>query len=248
MKFLTSLHNHTSSDPHDPITYSDKELINHAAKKGVKVLAITCHNHYVGSEELTNYARGKGILLIHGTEQSVTPTRHVVILNATKSAENIHTFAALRTYKKEYSDCFILSAHTYFPGLNMFNDLVQKNIDCFDGIECSWWYSKLINFNKRGQALAKKHNLPFIGTSDTHSLKNFGKTHCEIYAKKLELKAILKALKQGNIKNLTVPIPTWEMLILMPFIVIRDKTWLLKESLIKKFKGLKSTGEQVVEK
>lgn len=248
MKFLASFHNHTSSDPRDPITYSDKDLIDHAAKEGMKILAITCHNRWIGSEKLINYARQKGILLLRGTEQEVTPTRHVVILNAEKSAENIRTFEELRKYKKEHPGCFILSAHTYFPGFNMFHDLITKNMDCFDGIELSWWYSEFINFNKRGQALAKKYNLPFIGTSDTHSLKNFGKTHCEIEAEKLESKSVIKALKQGKIENITSPIPTWKMLILMPLIVIRDKTWLLKETLLNKIKRLKSTGEQAVRK
>jgi len=243
-RYLSSLHNHTNSDPNDPIRYSNEDLIDHAAKEGVKVLAITCHNKWIGSEKLTAYAREKGILLINGIEKSITPTRHVVILNATKSAENLNTFDDLRKYRKEHPDCFVISAHTYFPGLNMFQDLIEKNIDCFDGIEFSWWYSKLINFNKRGEKLAQKYNLPFIGTSDTHVLSNFGKTHCEIFAEKLEIKAILKALKERNIKNLTKPIPTWEMLIMMPLIVIRDKTWLLKENLLKKFKGLKSTGEK----
>lgn len=159
--------------------------------------------------------------------------RHILILNATKEAEKIRTFKALRKYKKAHPESLIMANHPYFPGPNMFHDLFKKNIDCFDAIELSWWYSKLINLNRRGKRLAKKHKLPFIGTSDTHHLRWFEKTYCEINTPELTKKSILEALKKGQFKNITKPVPTWEMLLLMPFIVVRDKTWLLKEKLKK---------------
>lgn len=227
-----SFHNHTNSEKKDPVRYSERELIDHAAQKGFKILAITCHNQWTHSKELAAYAKEKGILLIPGTEQSIR-MRHILILNAQKEAEKIRTFEALRKYKIAHPESFIIAAHPYFPGPNMFHDLIEKNIDCFDGIEFSWWYSKLINLNKRGGKLSEKCNLPFIGNSDTHIIGWFGKTHCEVEIDRLSTESVLEALRKGHFRNITKPIHTWEMLFLMPFIVIRDKLWLLKETVEK---------------
>ncbi|MBU1018455.1 MAG: PHP-associated domain-containing protein [Patescibacteria group bacterium] len=156
-------------------------------------------------------------------------------MNAKPEAEKIRTFPALRKYREKNPDCFTIIAHPYFPGIAMFYDIIRRNMNCFDGVELSWWYSKLINFNRRGKTLANHEKLPFIGTSDTHNLKWFGITHCEITSPKLEAKEILSSLHKNKLKNTSTPIPTWEMLFLMPLIIIRDKLWLLKET-IKKFK------------
>lgn len=227
-----SLHNHTSSDPNDPIRYSDRELIDHAHEKGFKILSITCHNKWIGGPELNKYAKSKGILLIPGIEISIR-NRHVVILNATPESEKIRAFDQLRKYKKNHPECFIITAHPYFPGLNMINDIISKNIDCFDGIEFSWWYSPVINFNKKASLLAREKNLPFIGTSDTHRLKIFGITHCEIQTATLSTENIFEALRQSKFKNISIPLKTWRLPTML-FITIRDKLWFAKET-IKRF-------------
>jgi len=224
-----SFHNHTSSDPHDPIRYSDKELIDHAHKKGFEILAITCHNKWMGSQDLIKYAKTKGIILIPGIEISIK-NRHVVILNATSESEKIRNFDDLRKYKKTHKECFIISAHPYFPGLNMIKDLISKNTDCFDGIEFSWWYSPLIDFNKKGLRLAQEKKLPFIGTSDTHRLKTFGITYCDLEIKEHSIENIFEALRNNRFKNISIPLKTWQLLA-MPFISARDNLWFAKESL-----------------
>ncbi len=234
---LASLHNHTGSDPIDPIPYSEEDFIDHAAKDGFKIVAITCHNKHVVTKKLIKYAKEKGILLIPGIEKSIK-RRHIVILNSTRESEDIKTFADLKKYKENHPECFIFPAHPYFPSLNIFKDEIEPNIDCFDGIELSWWYSKLINFNKKGEKLAKKYDLPFIGTSDTHFLHLHGKTYCQIDAKELSTKSVLEALRKGDFKNITKPIPIWRMT-LIPFIILKDKAWLLKKSLIRLIRGKK---------
>lgn len=229
--YRASLHNHTNSDPQDPIRYSDKELIDHAAKEGFKILAITCHNKWIGSKELIDYAEKKGVLLIPGVEKTIQ-RRHISILNCTEEAEKIHTFKALKEYKQKHPDCFIIANHPYFPGFNMFKDMLKRHVDCLDAVEFSWWYSKWLDFNKRGKKLSQKHTLPFIGTSDTHHIKWFGITHCEINTEKLEAKEIIKALHEHKFRNTTEPISILRMF-LMPFVALRDKSWLLKEKLKK---------------
>ena len=154
-------------------------------------------------------------------------------MNATKEAEKIHNFKELKIYKKSHPESFIIAAHPYFPGLNMINDLIGKNIDCFDGVEFSWWHSALLDFNKKGEQLAIKNDIPFIGTSDTHNLKYFGITYCEIDTTILSIENIFEALRENKFKNSSKTLKTWQMF-LMPFIAIRDKLWLTKET-CKKF-------------
>ena len=238
-RYKAGLHNHTNSEKKDPVRYSEKELIDFAAEKGFKILAITCHNQFIFNKNLEDYAKEKGILLIPGTEQSIW-TRHIVILNAKEEAAKVRSFETLKKYKEKHPESFIIAAHPYFPGFNMFFDKIKKHLTCFDGIELSWWYSKFINFNRRGKNLAKKHSLPFIGTSDTHNLPWLEKTWCEIEASELTIESVFEALKKGNFTNHTKPVPTWEMLILMPLIVIRDKLWLLKETIKKAILPTKS--------
>ncbi len=220
-----SFHNHTSSDPNDPIRYSNEDLIDRAAEQGFGILSITCHNKFVFSEKLRSYAQEKNILLIPGIEISIR-NRHVLILGATQETEKIHSFKYLRKYRNEHPECFIMANHPYFPGLNMFHDLVLKNIDCFDAVELSWWYSRLLNFNRR----AKKLNLPMVGTSDTHFMKFHGITHCEIETAGKNQKAIFASIRARKFRNVTRPISIWLMM-LMPFIAIRDKTWLILQKI-----------------
>ena len=60
------LHIHTKEDPHDNIGYSAKQLIDHAAKLNFDVISITNHDTSSYTEELAEYAKLKGILLIPG--------------------------------------------------------------------------------------------------------------------------------------------------------------------------------------
>ena len=62
-------HSHTAEDPFHPwITYTAKDLIKNMAKRGYDVLAITCHNKRVFTEDLKKYAKKQGLLLIPGME------------------------------------------------------------------------------------------------------------------------------------------------------------------------------------
>ena len=62
------LHLHCNKDPDDPINFSPKQLIDHAATLKFEVLAITCHNRQYYNKEIASYAKTKGIILIPGVE------------------------------------------------------------------------------------------------------------------------------------------------------------------------------------
>ena len=73
-------HIHSNEDKRDLIAYSAREFIDAAAEKKFDVLALTNHDIFTYSQELSDYAAEKGILLIPGIESTIEG-KHVVILN-----------------------------------------------------------------------------------------------------------------------------------------------------------------------
>jgi predicted metal-dependent phosphoesterase TrpH len=53
--------------------------------------------------------------------------------------------------------------------------IIRKQNKLFDAIEHSWFYSSLLNPNKKAQQVAKSLHIPFIATSDTHFIE-----HCTL--------------------------------------------------------------------
>ena len=73
-------HLHTREDPLDPILHDARKLIDRAQEKGFEVLAITNHESITYSDDLQDYARERGILLLPGMEATIEG-RHVLIIN-----------------------------------------------------------------------------------------------------------------------------------------------------------------------
>lgn len=212
MLFKANFHFHTSADREDYIRYSTEEGIDRAAKRGFSVLALTCHNTFAWTQEYAGYAKGRGILLIPGIEVSIheTPSeeRHTVILNCDKEAENVHSFAALEGYRKSHPDIFVLAPHPYYPHFTKKMSLMERldeYIDLYDGIEQSWFYSRHVDRNKQAEVMAKRHNLPYISTSDTHFFNFLDTDYCVIEADEKTPEALFRALRAGSYRNMTRP-------------------------------------------
>ncbi|MBI2106389.1 PHP domain-containing protein [Candidatus Woesearchaeota archaeon] len=95
------LHLHAKEDIRDAVKYTVKELIDHMASKGFQVIALTFHDQSYNSEEMNNYAKSKGILIIPGIERTIKG-RHVLIYNLDhKKAEEIKDFEDLKKIKNE---------------------------------------------------------------------------------------------------------------------------------------------------
>ena len=218
MKLKANLHFHAADDPKDRISYSVKEGIDRAAELKFDVLALTCHYFFAWKKSYADYATQRGILLIPGIEVNVEgPSnrlgRHVVILNCDKEAEQVRTLKDIADYREYKPDIFILAPHPFYPHplekLSLKEHLVP-NIDLFDAIELSWFYSKWFKKNNRkAEKIARKYKLPFIATSDTHFLEHldFGYVVAEAAEKTPE--AIFNAIKQGNFYNVTGPRKFW---------------------------------------
>lgn len=197
-KLKSQLHVHTKEDRRDNIRHTEKQTIDRAAKLGYDVLAISCHDVVIFNDNLFKYAEEKRILLIPAIEKTIE-RKHVLILNANVEAQNINTFNDLKLYKKRRPECLIIAPHPYYPESVSLKKKLEENIDIFDAIEYSWAHTKHINgYNKKAVKMAEKFNLPVVGTSDCHQLRNFDQTYSIIEAEK-NIKSIFKAIKNNNI-------------------------------------------------
>lgn len=210
MILKANFHLHTSEDPLDLfINYNVYEAIDRAKKSGYSVLALTCHDKFVYKKEYGKYAREKGILLIPGIEVEIK-RGHVLILNATKEAEKVKTFAALKKYKEKNKKAFVIAPHPYF-GMFSLNGRLKKNIALFDAIEKNWFFTLGFNRNKKAREIAEKYSKPYIASSDTHNLKYLQKSFTLIEAPKLQTSSIFKAIREGQTQNVATRLGWFEV-------------------------------------
>lgn len=234
MKLKTNLHFHTADDPEDLISYSFFEGIDQAAKLGFEVIALTCHNRFVNLESYHTYAAKNNILIIPGIERTILG-KHVLILNASKDTESIADFKDLKNYKSGHPESLIIAVHPYFPESHCLNDELEKNINLFDAVEFSWFYSKNINFNVRAEKLAKKYNLPFIATSDTHNLKFLNTSYTLIGTEAKTVPAILNAIRQKRFQNVSTPRKFWSEIVLTTLEMIKNNLKRPQKQLLKSY-------------
>ncbi|MDI6821222.1 MAG: PHP domain-containing protein [Patescibacteria group bacterium] len=223
MKFKTNLHFHTNDDPRDKgIKHSFYEGIDKAKKLGFEIIALACHQKLINLPEYHNYAAKNNILLINGIERAIEK-KHVVILNADQESETINTFAELEKYKKQHPEIFILAAHPFFYGNYSLKEKLEPNIKIFDAIELSWFYSKKFNRNLKGELIAKKYNLPFIASSDTHDLWGLNYDYAIIEAETKNITSVFKAIREKKFQNITRPKKLWrEMALRHGMLFIRN--------------------------
>lgn len=210
-KLKCQLHCHTRQDPVDSIRHSEHALIDRAAKLGYGVLAISCHDVVIFSDDLRKYAEAKRILLIPAIEKSIRK-RHVLILNADVEAQKIKSFEDLKRYRGAKKDCLIVAVHPYYPATNSLRKKLSANIDLFDAVEYCWFHSKKTNFyNEKAVKTAEKHDLPVLATSDNHILGYLDQSYSIIDAEK-NIKSIFEAIKKKRITIVSHDLPLWEML------------------------------------
>ena len=131
-----------------------------------------------------------------------------MIINAKKEAEKINTFDELRAYKEANPDSLILAAHPYHPfplGLLSLGPNLDKNIDLFDAIEFSSFYTHKFDFNKKAVESAKRHGKPLLGTGDNHVLKFLNHTYSYVYAKDKNAQDIFDSIRKGKIEIVSKP-------------------------------------------
>ena len=97
MLLKADFHIHTREDPHDFIRYTAVELLQEAARQGFQVLALTCHNKRIHTEELRRRAEDLGILLIPGVEAAIEG-KHTLLLDMPYSRLRVRNFKHVRRH------------------------------------------------------------------------------------------------------------------------------------------------------
>ena len=203
------LHAHCSLDPVDYriCQHTPEELISDAAELGYEILAITCHNKDIWSEDLADYARSLSVTLIPGMEVTTERTRHTLVYNFHADAEDLNTLKKIRALSRE--DTLVIAPHPFFPGPTCLRGLLDKNLDVFDAIESSGFYIPGLDFNRRGELLAAKTKKPLVGNGDVHHLWQLSKTFTWVYSEPGVL-PVLRAVKEGLVRIQKSPLSWFE--------------------------------------
>ncbi|MBU2440759.1 MAG: hypothetical protein KKA43_00330, partial [Nanoarchaeota archaeon] len=135
-------HIHTREDPYDKylISYTAKDLIRFAAKKGFEVLSITNHESVYFNKVIYDYAKKKGILLIPGAGAKIEG-KHVLLINITN--DDLKKIKIFEDLKKLKDSALIIAPHPFFIKKSCLGIKLEKYIDYFDAVEYSHYYMKM---------------------------------------------------------------------------------------------------------
>ena len=203
MLLKADFHIHTREDPHDFIRYTSVELLEEAARQGFDVLALTCHNKRIHTEELRRKAEGLGIVLIPGVEAAIEG-KHTLLLDMPYRRLTVRTFDHVRALKRDGG--LVIAPHPFFPAPKCLNGKLRENLDVFDAIEFSHFYTRSLDFNRKAVQYARKMDLPLVGTSDCHRLWQLGTTYTIVDATARTVPAVFAAIRAGRVRVVTAPL------------------------------------------
>lgn len=203
MMLKVDFHTHTAEDPLENINYDAFQLIDRASQEGFDVLSITNHNLVTHNQELGEYAKKRGILLIPGIEACFSD-KEVLILNPDFKKNPLkRSLEDLPKIKNDHN--LIIAPHPFFPNKKSLKSDLFPYLAHFDALEFSHFYNRYINFNKQAVQTANQYNKPLLGMSDCHNIWQFGKTYTLVEAEK-EMLSIFQAIKKGRIEVRTTPV------------------------------------------
>lgn len=218
------LHIHTTEDPvnHWKVKHDVFQLIDYAASKGFKVLAITLHNKLFYNEKIKDYAKNKDIILIPGIEVRIGLQDFLVLMKKPiRNVENIKSYDDLRSFKKKNSkDIIIIAAHLFYPRYVFFP--INPKYDVADSFEYSHFYTTWLNLNRRAVKIARSLGKPVIGNSDAHALWQMNHTYSIIDSKK-DVDSVFSAIKKGDVSVITEPFFFRTLIFMLnPINIIKD--------------------------
>lgn len=227
-------HSHTNYVQEDETNYSPKELIDRAVKLGYDVLCVTEH-YWPNSpferfrrdplktyRDFKDYAEEKGLLLVPCVE-FFFKEGEVLLINYTGDVKKLKRLDDLKDLPESVLK---IAPHPFYGMLNCLGDDLEKNICLFDGVEFSFYYSSFFNPNKKAVDIAKRFNLPMLGTSDLHDFSWMGYTFTLVDSEK-NLDSLVNAVKAGKVEVVTKPLPLHMYLYVTYFHSIRKPGKLL---------------------
>jgi hypothetical protein len=73
----------------------------------------------------------------------------------------VRNFKHVRALKKDGG--LIIAPHPFFPAPKCLNGKLRENLDLFDAIEHSHFYTRTFNFNQKAIEYARKMGIPLVG-------------------------------------------------------------------------------------
>jgi predicted metal-dependent phosphoesterase TrpH len=209
MKLLkTELHCHSSHSSGEKIKTeglnTPKELIEHAKKLGIDVIAITDHNTINGSIEAKKFEKKFDVLVIKG-EEIDSKQGHILAIGIEETIKKNLDF--LETIDLIHENAGIaIAAHPFDLANKGLKELAihADAIEAFNAINID----RISNWNAR--KFAKKFNLSCTAGSDAHATFMLGHGLNLIKAEK-DVDSILKAIKKGKNKLKTKYMTVKEM-------------------------------------
>jgi hypothetical protein len=101
---------------------------------------------------------------------------------------------------------FVIAPHPFFPAPKCLNGKLRENLDVFDAIEFSHFYTRTLDFNRKAVAYARLMGLPLVGTSDCHRIGELGTTYSLIDAEAKTIPAVFDAIRAGRVRVITGPL------------------------------------------
>ena len=203
MLLKADFHIHTREDPHDFIRYTAVELLQEAARQGFQVLALTCHNKRIHSEDLRRRAEDLGILLIPGVEAAIEG-KHTLLLDMPYSRLRVWNFKHVRALRRDGG--LVIAPHPFFPAPKCLGSKLRENLDLFDAIEFSHFYTRRVDFNRKAVDYARRMGIPLVGTSDCHRIWQLGTTYTLVEAEAKTVPGVFAAIRAGRVKVVTAPL------------------------------------------
>ena len=212
MSLKVELHAHSGDDPVDRIRYSTWQLIDRAAQLGYDALAVTLHDRQLDPAPFRAYAEARGVTLIPGIEKTIGG-KHVLLLNFSRGAEAVETFADLQRLKRRESG-LVIAAHPWFPGSRCLRDRLDAHGELFDAVEWNAMFTTTVNFNAAAARWARAHGKPMVGNGDVHRLRQLGTTYSLVDAEP-DADAICEAVRAGRVEVVAKPLRTIDAGMLM---------------------------------
>jgi predicted metal-dependent phosphoesterase TrpH len=212
-------HTHTADDPHDAIPYDAFELVDRAAALGYSALGITLHDRQAAIDEVADYGRRRGVIVISGIERTIRG-KHVLLLNFSRAAENVETFEDVGRLKAEPGGV-VIAPHPFYPMPSCLGRSLDRHADLFDAVEINAFYLRSCNFNRRAIEWARRHGKPMVGNADVHRLSQLGSTYSLVDAAP-DPDAICEAIRAGRVEVRTAPLTAARAAALFGALVIGD--------------------------
>jgi predicted metal-dependent phosphoesterase TrpH len=202
------LHLHSREDPLDNIPHDAFALIDRAGQLGFDALALTLHDRQLTDHRVFEYARSRGIILIPGIERTLRG-RHILLINFPKAAEDVTSFEDIARLKASHNG-LVVAPHPFFPDPKCLRGMMDERPDLFDAVEWSYFWTKGLNYNTRARLWARTHGTTVIGNSDTHDLRQLGRTFSWVDSDR-HPDAICDAVRNGKVILRTDPVPLQEL-------------------------------------